>query len=134
MSLKEKMLAFSWKATHGVLTVWEGKEHVPFDIARVFTVVANAGGLRGEHAHKQCLQAIFCVAGKILLKCDDGLTKTEDELIPDGKGVLVPNGVWAEQNYLEDNTMILVLCDQIYDESDYIRDYNDFLEWKGEGN
>ena len=106
---------------------------MPFEISRVFTVVANAGGLRGEHAHKQCKQAIFCTAGKILLKCDDGRTKTEDELIPDGKGILVPNGVWAEQHYLEDNTMILVLCDQTYDELDYIRDYTDFLKWKDEG-
>ena len=88
-------------------------------------------GLRGAcHA----MQAIFCVAGKILLKCDDGLTKTEDELIPDGKGVLVPNGVWAEQHYLEDNTMILVLCDKPYDESDYLRNYKEFLKWKGLGN
>ena len=129
-----KALFLQENEPHGVLTVWEGKENVPFEISRVFTVVANAGGLRGEHAHKQCLQAIFCVAGKILLKCDDGLTKTEDELIPDGKGVLVPNGVWAEQHYLEDNTMILVLCDKPYDESDYLRNYKEFLKWKGLGN
>ena len=119
---------------HGTLTVWESCRHVPFQVLRVFTVVANDGGLRGQHAHRQCQQAIFCVAGSVSLLCDDGHNKRHYDLIPNGRGILVPQGVWAEQRYLEDKTMILVLCDQPYEEADYIRNYEEFQLWKREGN
>ena len=66
--------------------------------------------------------------------CEDGHNKSHYDLIPNGRGVLVPQGVWAEQRYLEDKTMILVLCDQPYEEADYIRNYEEFLHWKREGN
>ena len=114
----------------GILRVFESKD-MPFAVKRVFTVVNALGGSkRGEHAHKKCNQILCCVAGEIELICDNGAQKTRTFLTPDSPAVYVNNGVWAEQNYLKDNSVLIVFCDQKYDENDYIRNYDDFLEWK----
>jgi len=64
------------------------------------------------------------------LICNDGENQDERLLSPESDAVLVPPGIWAEQDYLKDNSIIIVFCDQSYDESDYIRDYDEFLKWK----
>jgi len=115
----------------GILRVFDSKE-IPFKIERVFTVVnASSGSKRGQHAHKKCLQLLCCISGEVELVCDNGIKKTIISLTPKNEAILVPSGIWAEQNYLINNSVLLVLCDQPYDESDYIRDYENFLKWKG---
>ena len=114
----------------GLLRVFES-DCLPFIIKRVFSVVnAQSGSKRGQHAHKKCNQLICCVAGEINLICDDGKNQEEILLTPDGIAILVPSGIWAEQDYLKDNSVIIVFCDHSYDEKDYIRDYDEYLEWK----
>ena len=114
----------------GILRVFES-EDVPFTIKRVFSVVnAKGDSKRGQHAHKKCNQLICCVAGKVNLICDDGNTQIEILLSSGNEAVLVPCGIWAEQRYLKDNTVIIVFCDQPFDETEYIRDYKMFLNWK----
>ena len=112
------------------MRVFESKE-LPFNIQRVFTVVnASGGSRRGEHAHKKCKQLLCCVSGEVQLICNNGTETIERLLTPESAAVLVPNGMWAEQKYLKDNSVIIVFCDQSYDENDYIRDYDKFLSWK----
>ena len=114
----------------GVLRVFES-EDVPFIIKRVFSVVnAKRGSKRGQHAHKKCNQLICCVAGEVNLICDDGNTQIETLLTPSREAVFVPHGIWAEQEYLKDDSVLIVFCDQSYDERDYIRDYQEYLNWK----
>lgn len=114
----------------GFLRVFES-DNIPFVVKRVFSVVnAQGGSKRGQHAHIKCNQLICCVAGVINLICDDGENQDERLLSPESDAVLVPPGIWAEQDYLKDNSIIIVFCDQSYDESDYIRDYDEFLKWK----
>lgn len=116
----------------GILRVFESK-NIPFKIKRVFSVLnLEAHTNRGKHAHKVCNQLICCLSGKVNLICDDGSTKEENVITPMSKGILVPAGVWAEQEYLESNSVILVFCDQSYEEADYIHDYDEFLEYKKE--
>ena len=118
------------KKEQGVLRVFES-EDVPFTIKRVFSVVnAKGDSKRGQHAHKICNQLICCVSGSVKLICDDGNKQIELLLKPDSEAILIPSGIWAEQKYLKDNSVIIVFCDQPYDESDYIRDYQKFLDWK----
>ena len=118
------------KREQGVLRVFES-DNLPFTIKRVFSVVnAKSGSKRGQHAHKKCNQIICCVAGVIKLICDDGKTQVELNLTPETEAVLVPCGIWAEQDYLKDNSVIIVFCDQFYDENDYIRGYDEFIKWK----
>ena len=125
-----KIPSISEEKEQGNLRVFES-DSLPFTVKRIFTVVnAQGDSKRGQHAHKKCNQLICCVSGEINLICDDGKEKLEILLSPESKAVLVPCGVWAEQDYIKDNTVIIVLCDQSYDENDYIRDYDEYLRWK----
>ncbi len=112
-----------------IMRVFESTQ-VPFTICRVFTVLAGSDNKRGEHAHKECNQLLTCVSGAIDLLCDDGNQRQTIKLRPDSDGVWVPNGIWAEQTFLEDKSVLLVICDQPYDENDYIRNYDEFIDWK----
>ncbi len=114
---------------NGILSVYESGASVPFDIRRVFTVSAKAGDLRGDHAHKKCVQLLICVSGSIRVICDDGRTKQDYILDHLGKGLLIPAGIWAREEYLANDAVLMVLCDQAYDASDYIRDYSDYRKF-----
>lgn len=118
-----------YEHTNGVLCVYESNKQIPFQIKRVFTVSANAGDNRGDHAHKRCTQLLVCVAGKIQVTCDDGAISSHYLLDNMGSGLLVPPGVWAKQEYLEDGAVLMVLCDRGYEEEDYIRHYSDFKKF-----
>ncbi len=112
--------------TNGVLHVYESGRHVPFDIRRIFTVSAMAGDIRGDHAHKQCSQLLVCTSGKIRVICDDRAELTTYTLDRPDLGLLIPPGIWAREDYLTDSAVLMVLCDRIYEEHDYIRDYEEF--------
>ena len=130
-----KAISFKkYEDPNGVLCVYEGGQQVPFNILRVFTVSAKLGDTRGDHAHKQCTQLLICVSGKIRVSCDDGAVVTSHLLNNMGAGLLVPPGIWAKEEYVEDNTILMVLCDRGYEVDDYIRIYDDFkayIENKG---
>src|SRR4051812_26641800 len=111
---------------NGVLCVYECGRHVPFDIRRVFTISARHGDVRGDHAHKKCTQLLVCVSGQIHVACDDGSVVSEYLLDGMGVGLLVPPGIWATEKYLENDAVLMVLCDRGYEAEDYIRDYKDF--------
>ncbi len=116
---------------NGELCVYESGKDVPFDIRRVFTVSAKGGDLRGDHAHRQCSQLLVCVSGKIRVSCDDGSVVTQHLLDNMGAGLLVPPGIWAQEAYLEKNTVLMVLCNRGYEADDYIRDYKEFKNFVG---
>jgi dTDP-4-dehydrorhamnose 3,5-epimerase-like enzyme len=115
----------------GLLRVFESS-NIPFSVKRVFTVLnSEVGSSRGKHAHRVCNQLICCVSGGVKLICDDGLQKEEIDMTPISAGVLVPAGIWAEQQCLDAHSVILVFCDQSYNEDDYIRQYDEFMCFKG---
>jgi dTDP-4-dehydrorhamnose 3,5-epimerase-like enzyme len=116
---------------NGVLCVYECGRQVPFEIRRVFTVSAKGKDIRGDHAHKKCTQLLVCVSGKIQVSCDDGLIVTHCILDNMGVGLLVPPGVWAKEEYMVDDAVLMVMCDRGYEADDYIRDYNDFKSFVG---
>lgn len=118
----------------GTLGVYETGKSVPFKISRVFTISAKKGVTRGHHAHKECSQLLVCVSGVINVICDDGINITEYKLQNMGLGLLIPSGLWAYEKYLEDDSVLMVLCDHGYAESDYIRDYNKFKIYIGSKN
>ena len=111
---------------NGNLCVFEGGKYVPFDICRVFTVCAKVGNIRGDHAHKRCTQLLVCVSGEIRVTCDDGLVVTEHLLDTMATGLLVPPGIWMKEEYMVDDTVLMVLCDRSYEDEDYIRNYLNF--------
>ena len=120
-----------YKETDGDLVVAEGhSDNVPFSIARIFNVRADKGSTRGRHAHRECTQLLICTNGTVEVTCDDGKQTSTYILDEANHGLLIEPGIWAEQKYIKENTVLTVLCDFLYDEGDYIRNYKDFLVYK----
>jgi hypothetical protein len=113
------------------LFVYEHQSHVPFVIERVFVVNAQEACKRGAHAHRRCTQLLVCLKGEIVLTLDDGAAKKTISMTGAGKGVLIPPGIWAEQEY-EEGSVLMALTDRKYEEQDYIRDYDAFLAYRRE--
>ena len=112
----------------GELSVIE-KNDLPFQFKRVFTIKANKGDVRGDHAHKECKQFMMCLNGEVEISCDDGKQEVRYKLNKSNKGIMVPNHIWSKQKYLIKNSVLMVLCDLDYDENDYIRNYPEFIEY-----
>ena len=125
--LKEKIIQFEVHSnSSGNLCVYESDDGVPFDIKRIFTVMAKKNEIRGNHAHKICQQLLVCVSGEIEVICDDGLNQRIYRLSEMGKGLLIPAGMWATEKYINEGSVLMVLCDRIYDKNDYIFNYEEF--------
>lgn len=111
----------------GNLVALEGGHDVPFDIARVYYLFGTGEGVaRGFHAHRTLRQWAVCVAGSCTMMLDDGHAKKTVTLDDPAAGVAIPPMVWHEMRDFSPGTVLLVLADQVYDEADYIRDYDAF--------
>ncbi len=110
----------------------EGGLTVPFEIGRVF-YMAHVPGLavRGGHAHRTCHQFIVPLAGQLDALLDDGMGPVQTVLDHMGTGLHVPPMTWCELRNFWQETVCLVLASERYDESDYIRDFKQFLEEVG---
>ena len=116
----------------GKLIIAEVGNSIPIDIRRVFVVSGNPEVIRGKHAHRTLTQIFVCISGKCDITFDDGSQRNEVRLDSSEKALQVPPGIWAEQHYIGPNSTLMVLCDFLYDESDYIRNYDDFLAFRKE--
>jgi dTDP-4-dehydrorhamnose 3,5-epimerase-like enzyme len=115
---------------NGELVIAEVEKHVPFPVKRAFVVRADSNVMRGQHAHRRCSQVLVCLHGAVRLSCDDGVEQREVELNQPHQAVLIPPSLWAEQLYLETPTILLVLCDRLFEEADYIRDRKEFEQYR----
>lgn len=111
------------------LTVMES-ENLPLNVKRIFIITGNKNEVRGHHAHRNIMQYLVCVYGCCEVLCDDGLEKKSFLLNAPNQALLLPPGIWAKQTYLEKDTTLMVACDALYDEADYIRDYEVFLDFR----
>ena len=111
---------------NGSLFVYEGEKEIPFIIQRIFTISSKKGDVRGDHAHKNCNQLLICLSGKVLVSCDNGSEIFKYILDDAASGLLIPECIWAKQEYLTDNAVLMVICNEHYKNEDYIRDYKDF--------
>ena len=115
------------KEINGDLVVVEGENSViPFSIKRVFNVRAQKGNIRGRHAHRHCSQLLICTNGAVEVKCDNNSTTETYVLDKPNIGLFIEPGIWADQKYIENNTILTVLCDRPFEEADYLRNYEDF--------
>lgn len=114
-------------ADNGDLTVMEGDGQIPFSIARVFVVRGDVGSIRGKHAHKLCTQFLTCPHGEVEVICTDGRQLGRFILDKPDIGLLIPPGIWAQQNYLATGSVLTVLCDRKYESQDYIRNYDEYI-------
>lgn len=117
--------------SRGNLTVAEQMKNVPFDIKRVYWTYDVPGGEnRGGHAHKKLKQLIVAMNGSFTVKLDDGKGIRESYLLNHPwEGLLLDTNIWRTLEDFSSGAVCMVLASELYDEDDYIYDYDDFLEY-----
>jgi hypothetical protein len=121
------------KDRKGNITPVQSGVNVPFDIKRIFYLYdIPAGESRGAHAHYECQQFLIAASGSFEVLLDDGKTKRMVQLNRPHYGLHIPAGIWAAEINFSSGAICLVLASHTYNEKDYIRDYNTFLNHVGE--
>lgn len=132
MTLNKLICRVTSKPEEGNLCVAEGGSFsIPFDIKRVYYIYgAKENIVRGHHAHKKLEQILICAYGAIEITLDYGNGKQESIVLRNpSDGLYVGPSVWRTMKWLESDSVLLVLASGHYDESDYIRDYDEFISW-----
>jgi hypothetical protein len=115
----------------GNLTVVENDIQIPFAVRRIYYLYDVPGGeSRGGHAHRNLRQLIIAASGSFDVILNDGKIKRLFTLNRPYQGLLVIPGIWRELNNFSSGSVCLVLVSHEYDVQDYIREYEEFLEWK----
>ena len=126
-----KLIDFVSHNDDGSLVALEESREIPFSVKRVFYVNnVKTLELRGNHAHYKTEQVLVCLNGKITVKLDDGKNIQEYILDNPSKGLYIPNGVWDAQAYHTQDSILLSLCNTLYNKEDYIEDYEEFVKLK----
>lgn len=111
-----------------LVAVEEGKD-IPFAVKRVYYIYDTAQGVRrGFHAHRCLEQILVCVHGSCKVLLDNGYEKKDVVLDKPYEGLYIANDTWREMYDFSDGAVLLVLASEHYDEADYIRNYEDFLQ------
>lgn len=114
----------------GNITIIEGQKNIPFDLQRIYYLYDIPGGEgRGGHAHKELQQLIVAASGSFDVMLDDGTNKKIVTLNRPDFGLLVVPGIWRELLEFSSGAICLVMVSLKYDESDYIRNYTEFLNY-----
>jgi dTDP-4-dehydrorhamnose 3,5-epimerase-like enzyme len=112
----------------GNLTFIEGDHHIPFDIRRVYYLYDVPGGAdRGGHAHKELHQLIIAMSGSFDVTLDDGHNKKKFHLNRSYQGLYVCPMMWRDLDNFSSGSVCMVLASNVYEASDYYRDYDEFL-------
>ena len=113
----------------GQLVSLEEYNDIPFSIKRVYYMYdTEKGVVRGKHAHKKLEQILVCIHGKCKIRLDNGREKKIVPLEKPYEGLYIPNNMWREMFDFSTDAVLLVFASEIYDEADYIRDYDKFIE------
>jgi dTDP-4-dehydrorhamnose 3,5-epimerase-like enzyme len=112
----------------GNLTFIEGMQHIPFEIQRVYYLYDVPGGAdRGGHAHKELHQLMIAMSGSFDVTLDDGRSKKKFHLSRSYLGLYICPMIWRHLDNFSSGSVSMVLASNIYDASDYFRDYDEFL-------
>lgn len=115
----------------GNITAIENNVEIPFDAKRIFYLYDIPGGeSRGAHAHKECHQFLVAASGSFEVQLDDGKVKKTVMLNQPYRGLHIPPGIWASEVNFSSGAICLVIASHEYKESDYIREYNEFLKFE----
>lgn len=113
-----------------LICVWETGFHVPFEIRRVYhTSEVKVGEIRGHHAHRTLEQVLICPTGSIEVTLDNGRESKSFVLDQPHKGLYVGPAMWRTMKWLAEGSVLLVFASQHYNEVDYIRNYEEFLNF-----
>jgi dTDP-4-dehydrorhamnose 3,5-epimerase-like enzyme len=113
----------------GSLVSLERYQDIPFDVKRVYYIFDTQENVsRGFHAHKQLHQVAVCVKGSCEFVLDNGFTRESVILDRPDVGLLITNMTWREMHNFSNDCVLVVLASDVYDESDYIRNYSEYLD------
>ncbi|EGD4975944.1 WxcM-like domain-containing protein [Escherichia coli] len=119
----------------GSLIALEEENNIPFEIKRVYYMFNTTQGVRrGLHAHRKLKQIAIAVRGSCRFVLDDGRERVEILLDNPCQGLLIDSCIWREMYDFSKDCVLMVLADSHYDENDYIRNYEEFLEVIRNGN
>jgi hypothetical protein len=115
----------------GNITIVEGQENIPFDVRRIYYLYdIPSGEDRGGHAHKELHQLIVAASGSFNVLLDDGQNKKIVTLNRPDYGLMVVPGIWRELFEFSSGAICLVLASQKYDQDDYLRSYEQFVNFR----
>ena len=115
----------------GNLTPIEGGVDIPFDVKRIYYLYdVPSGESRGAHAHKELRQLIIAANGSFTITLDDGINKKSFTLNRPYQGLLIVPGIWRDLDDFSSGAVLLCLASEHYQAGDYIRDYDEFIEYK----
>ncbi|MBO5846142.1 MAG: WxcM-like domain-containing protein [Bacteroidales bacterium] len=118
-------------ARKGDICVVENARTVPFDIKRLYYLYdVPADAVRGGHAHKRLYQLLIAASGSFTVRLDDGKEQRSVSLKRPYQALLIKPGIWREVDDFSSGSVCMVLASELYDESDYIRNYQAFIEYK----
>ena len=107
------------------------KSIVPFEVKRIYYLYGVPENQeRGAHAHKELLQVLIAAAGSFTVELDDGKNKKNFFLNSPSKGLLIVPGIWRNLTDFSFGSVALVLASEYYTEDDYIRNYDEFLQYR----
>lgn len=133
----EKISLIPHGDSRGQLIAIEENNDIPFHVRRVYYIYdTNSDVTRGCHAHRTLKQLLVCVSGNCKIRLDDGKESQIVLLDKPNEGILICDTIWREMFDFSKDAVLLVLASDIYDEKDYIRDYQEFLKYvtdKGNG-
>lgn len=116
----------------GNLTVVENGKDLPFNVQRAYYLYDVPGGeSRGSHAHMELEQLIVAASGSFMVTLDDGKERRSFLLNRPYQGLYVKSGMWRDLSDFSSGAVALVLASDVYKEEDYIRDYQEFLRFRG---
>lgn len=114
----------------GQLVAIESDIDIPFSIRRVYYMYDTKPGVRrGYHAHKNLQQVLICLSGSCKIHLDDGNSTKEVILDKPNIGLYLKNNVWREMYNFTEGSVLMVLASDLYNEDDYIRNYDDFINF-----
>ncbi|MEO6303440.1 MAG: FdtA/QdtA family cupin domain-containing protein, partial [Bacteroidia bacterium] len=115
---------------HGHITALNNNAEIPFAVKRIFYLYDIPGGeSRGAHAHKECHQFLVAVSSSFEVLLDDGKNKRTVQLRSPNTGLHITPGIWASEINFSSGSVCLVLASHTYLETDYLRDYKDYLKY-----
>ena len=118
--------------SRGQLIALEEFKEIPFSVKRVYYIYDTAPGVtRGFHAHKSLEQILICVRGSCKIRLDNGRETAVVPLDKPSEGLYIGHDMWREMFDFSPDAVLLVLASELYDEADYIRDYDEFLKYAG---
>ncbi|AWB56325.1 FdtA/QdtA family cupin domain-containing protein [Colwellia sp. Arc7-D] len=113
----------------GALVSLEEDKNIPFEIKRVYYMFNTSKDVRrGFHAHRKLKQLAIVVKGSCRFMLDNGKEKIEVPLDKPSQGLFIDSLVWREMFDFSDDCVLVVLADAIYDETDYVRNYDEFIK------